>query len=118
MDDSTIRRMLFKNINKRNTTNLSTRLTLSIYRIQINTFLGFRRPPYITNNLTVITYITISILKVKLYYTNTYVCPFKLIGCKLPSGVAFVDVSDGAELIDDNDVKTSETGVTPKDVNI
>lgn len=50
-------------------------------------------------------------------YLNTNL-PFKLMGCKLPSGVAFVDVSDATELTDDNDERTSETGATPSDDNI
>lgn len=43
---------------------------------------------------------------------------FKLIGCKLPSGVALFDASDVAEFTDDNDDSTSETGATPNDESI
>lgn len=39
-------------------------------------------------------------------------------GCKLPSGVAFTDVSDATEFTDDNDERTSDTGATPSDDNM
>lgn len=41
-----------------------------------------------------------------------------LIVCKLPSGVAFADVSDATELTDDSDDNTSDTGATPSDESI
>lgn len=44
--------------------------------------------------------------------------PFRLMGCKLPSGVAFVDTSEATEFTDDREERTSETGATPKDDSI
>lgn len=49
---------------------------------------------------------------------DLYFVPFKLIGCKLPSGVALADVSDAIEFTDDNDDNTSDTGATPSDESI
>lgn len=49
---------------------------------------------------------------------NIYVCPVKLIGCRLPSGVALFDVSDPTVFTDDNDDSTSDTGATPNDDSI
>lgn len=48
----------------------------------------------------------------------SYFILFKLIGCKLASGVAFPDASDATEFIDDKDDNTSDTGATPNDDNI
>lgn len=48
----------------------------------------------------------------------TYCVPLRLAGCKLPSGVAFAELSDAIELTDDNEDSTSETGATPKDDSI
>lgn len=42
----------------------------------------------------------------------------KLTGCKLPSGVAFAEVSEATELTEDREDKTSETGATPKEDSI
>lgn len=50
--------------------------------------------------------------------TNTHLVPFKLIGCKLPSGVALADASEAIEFTDDNEESTSDTGATPNDDNI
>lgn len=47
-----------------------------------------------------------------------YVVPLRLAGCKLPSGVAFTELSDAIELTDDKDDSTSDTGATPNDDNI
>lgn len=42
----------------------------------------------------------------------------RLAGCRLPSGVALVELSDAIELTDDNDESTSDTGATPNDDSI
>lgn len=47
----------------------------------------------------------------------TYPAPLSA-GWRLASGVWFADWSGVAELTDERDERTSETGATPKDVNI